>query len=145
MTNIQTKQSLSAIIIYHMWRNDAFTRFRCKHPFLTSPLAHKDNHNENHTAHKQTTYTWRITFLVYLPTATPNWMCCSPIHQNTKSDTGLIRKLRLKHPHTTHIGFDSEPQLRRCRLALTTLGGDRTNPNARGALESLSSRKNHKI
>ena len=58
---------------------------------------------------KQTTYTWRITFLVYLPTATPDWMCCSPIHQNTKPDTGLIRKLRLKHPHTTHIGFASEP------------------------------------
>ena len=52
MTNIQTKKSLSAIIIYHMWRNDAFTRFRCKHPFLTSSLAHEDNHNENYTTHK---------------------------------------------------------------------------------------------
>ena len=94
---------------------------------------------------KQTTYTWRITFLVYLPTATPDWMCCSPIHQNTKSDTGLIRKLKLKHPHTTHIGFDSDPHPHQCRLALTTLGGDRTNPNARGALESLSSRKTQNL
>ena len=102
MTNIQTKKILSAIVIYHMWRNDAFHFWR--HHWLTKTITMKTT-----LPIKQTTYTWRITFLVYLPTATPDWMCCSPIHQNTKSDTGLIRKLRLKHPHTTHMEFDPLP------------------------------------
>ena len=90
---------------------------------------------------KQTTYTWRITFLVYLPTATPDWMCCSPIHQNTKSDTGLIRKLRLKHPHTTHIGFDSDPQSSSMSIGIDDARGQPDKPKCAWCIRIIVQQK----
>ena len=121
-----------------MWRNDAFHFWR--HHWLTKTITMKTTQPI-----KQTTYTWRITFLVYLPTATPDWMCCSPIHQNTKSDTGLIRKLRLKHPHTTHIGFASEPSAMSMSRSYGLLHGLTVNDYTVACIRIIVQQKNHTI
>ena len=53
MANIQEKEPQSHDVIYHLWRNDAFTRFRPMDLELITGTHEQNSHSNKNTSEKQ--------------------------------------------------------------------------------------------